>query len=323
MFRYDFGVLYSKLCAYEALGLSKPTIIKLVTHYPSLLVGGVSANFHKVLGKLKSLGRGDQLKERLVVLVNAGLDCNTISQMIKAVPTILNQSIDTIEKKIDFLLNHMGYSIESLLDFPAFLCYNIDKIQLRFTMYAWLKERKVIAPGRNRKIVRSNVALSTILTYSDTSIAYPSPVSILTNIRCSFGTNVLRSGIVISNGQFLMPTHPMSMIATSLNYRSSDTTPDQLQANEIGLQVEMYVPNHEEHEEDLHVPAELIMKTKVKQVQHVVQALTSRILEGQAMELQSMSCRMINFKQVDPKMGQLAAEDWNIMMQHVPTQKPY
>ncbi|KAG6478659.1 hypothetical protein ZIOFF_062103 [Zingiber officinale] len=44
----------------------------------------------------------------------------------------------------------------------------------------------------------------------------------------------------------------------------------------MGLQVEMYVPNHEEHEEDLHVPAELIMKTEVKQVQHAVQALTSR-----------------------------------------------
>ena len=65
------------------------------------------------------------------------------------------------------------------------------------------------------------------------------------------------------------------------------------------------------------------MKTEVKQVQHVVQALTSHILEGQAMELQSMPCRMINFIQVDPKMGQLAAKEWNIMMQHVPSQIPY
>ncbi|KAG6510472.1 hypothetical protein ZIOFF_028496 [Zingiber officinale] len=104
--------------------------------------------------------------------------------------------------------------------------------------------------------------------------------------------------------------------------REYDTTLDQLQANEIGLQVEMYVPNHEEHEEDLHVPAELIMKTEVKQVQHAVQALTSCILEGQAMELLSMSCRMINFIQVDPKKGQLAAEEWNIMMQHLGSRCP-
>ncbi|XP_042467348.1 DEAD-box ATP-dependent RNA helicase 14-like [Zingiber officinale] len=62
---------------------------------------------------------------------------------------------------------------------------------------------------------------------------------------------------------FLRPTTP------------HDTTLDQLQANETGLQVEMYIPNHEEHEEDLHVPVELIMKTEVKQVQHAVQALTS------------------------------------------------
>ncbi|KAG6527252.1 hypothetical protein ZIOFF_009347 [Zingiber officinale] len=46
----------------------------------------------------------------------------------------------------------------------------------------------------------------------------------------------------------------------------------------------MYVPNQEEQEGDLHVPAEPITKVEVKQVQRAVQALTSRILEGQAME---------------------------------------
>ncbi|KAG6468325.1 transcription termination factor MTEF18, mitochondrial-like isoform X1 [Zingiber officinale] len=367
IFRYDLGVLHSKLCAYEELWLSKSTIIKLVTCCPTLLVGGVNANFHKVVGKLKSLGieldcirgclsdkksynwkwilgmlnfldgitelsslvrnnpnfvfddsgkkiyilvaillklglrkpnilvlfakypqildgnftkkllqsvhflaeigmprddigsilsshaqvlgscsckkpdavlasvnisnvrlceiikedpsqfgtlvsskkvdvlvpskikghflqektdflmklgfiensdemakalskfvgRGDKLQKRFDFLVNAGLDCNSVSQMLKVVPAILNQSTDTLGKKIDYLLNHLGYSIESLVQFPGFLCYSIEKMKLRFTMHAWIKERKIISSRKNRKIGRSNVALSTILSCSD------------------------------------------------------------------------------------------------------------------------------------------------------------
>ncbi|KAG6510460.1 hypothetical protein ZIOFF_028483 [Zingiber officinale] len=60
----------------------------------------------------------------------------------------------------------------------------------------------------------------------------------------------------------------------------------------------MYGLNQEEHEGDLHAPAEPITKAEVKQVQRAIHALTSRILEGQAMESQSMPCRMINFIQV-------------------------
>ncbi|XP_074559373.1 transcription termination factor MTEF18, mitochondrial-like [Curcuma longa] len=369
IFRYDLGVLHSKLCAYEELGLSKLTIIKLGTCCPSLLVGGVNPNFHKVLGKLKSLGieldwirgclsdkksynwkwilgmlnfldgiycdkmsslvrtnpnfvfddsgkkiyilvaillklglgkpnilvlfakypqildrnftknllqsvhflakigmssndigsilsshaqvlgscsckkpdtvlaslnisnvrlceiikedpsqfgtlvsskkadvlvhskmdghflrekinflmklgyiensdemakalskfvgRGDKLQKRFDFLVNTGLDCNSVSQMLRVVPAILNQSIETLEKKIDYLLNHLGYSIESLVHFPGFLSYSIEKMKLRFTMHAWIIERKVIPPRKNMRIGSSNVALSTILSCSD------------------------------------------------------------------------------------------------------------------------------------------------------------
>ncbi|XP_008777248.1 transcription termination factor MTEF18, mitochondrial [Phoenix dactylifera] len=115
----------------------------------------------------KFRGRGDQLQERFDCLVNAGFDYHTVSDMIKLVPSILNQSTDIIEKKIDYLLNHLDYSLESLAAFPTFLCYNTDKIKLRFSMYNWLKEQGVVIPTKNRKIIRSTVALSTILACSD------------------------------------------------------------------------------------------------------------------------------------------------------------
>ncbi|WOL19487.1 transcription termination factor MTEF18, mitochondrial [Canna indica] len=112
-------------------------------------------------------GRGDQLQERFDCLVHAGLDFHTASEMIKLVPTILNQSADVIEKKIDYLLNHLGYPLQALVVFPAFLCYNMEKIKLRFSMFFWLKEQGIVIATKNRKMVNSNVALSTVLACSD------------------------------------------------------------------------------------------------------------------------------------------------------------
>ncbi|KAJ0961274.1 hypothetical protein J5N97_000732 [Dioscorea zingiberensis] len=185
IFRYDCGVLSLKLQAYEELGLSRPTIIKLATCCPQTSNRDVNVEFLNVVDKLKTFGieldwlRGclsdkmSKFEERgstsgeIDCLVNVGLDCHTVSEMVKLAPPLLNQSTDVTEKKIDYLLNHLGYPLEALVAFPTFLCYNMEKIKLRFTMYAWLKERGIVRSTKNRKIVNSNVALSTILACSD------------------------------------------------------------------------------------------------------------------------------------------------------------
>ncbi|KAH7674069.1 Transcription termination factor mitochondrial/chloroplastic protein [Dioscorea alata] len=120
----------------------------------------------KALSKFR--GRGDQLQERFDCLVNVGLDCHAVSEMVKLAPPLLNQSTDVIEKKINYLLNDLGYPLEALTAFPTFLCYNLEKIKLRFSMYRWLKKHGIVRPTKNRKIVNSKVALSTILACSDT-----------------------------------------------------------------------------------------------------------------------------------------------------------
>ncbi|KAF9607247.1 hypothetical protein IFM89_033454 [Coptis chinensis] len=56
IFGYSEGVLALKLRGYEKLGLSAPTVVKLVSCSPSLLVGGVNEDFVRVLEKLKGLG---------------------------------------------------------------------------------------------------------------------------------------------------------------------------------------------------------------------------------------------------------------------------
>ncbi|KAK9291252.1 hypothetical protein L1049_009440 [Liquidambar formosana] len=56
VFQYDNGVLLLKLQAYEELGLSQITIIKVIASSPYLLIGDVNSAFVKVLEKLKSVG---------------------------------------------------------------------------------------------------------------------------------------------------------------------------------------------------------------------------------------------------------------------------
>ncbi|XP_043693388.1 transcription termination factor MTEF18, mitochondrial-like [Telopea speciosissima] len=120
---------------------------------------GFIENSDEMLKALKQFrGRGDQLQERFDCLVNSGLDCHDVSNMIKVAPSVLNQTKDVIEKKIDYLVNCLGYPLESVVSFPSYLCYDIERIRLRFSMYIWLRERGAAKPM---------FALSTILACSD------------------------------------------------------------------------------------------------------------------------------------------------------------
>ncbi|MBA0753202.1 hypothetical protein Gogos_022135 [Gossypium gossypioides] len=120
---------------------------------------GYLENSDEMLKALKQFrGRGDQLQERFDCLVNAGLDSNVVKNLIKQAPMVLNQSKDLLEKKIDCLTNWLGYPLESVVAFPAYLCYDMERINQRFSMYAWLRERGA---------AKSMLSLSTILACSD------------------------------------------------------------------------------------------------------------------------------------------------------------
>ncbi|CAH8345683.1 unnamed protein product [Eruca vesicaria subsp. sativa] len=103
-------------------------------------------------------GRGDQLQERFDCLVKAGLNHNTVAEIIRHAPIVLNLSKDVIEKKIHSLTQLLGYPIESLVSFPAYLCYDMQRIHHRFSMYLWLRERDAAKPM---------LSPSTILTCGD------------------------------------------------------------------------------------------------------------------------------------------------------------
>ncbi|KAL5577671.1 hypothetical protein UlMin_019370 [Ulmus minor] len=125
-----------------------------------LLRLGYVENSDEMAKALKQFrGRGDQLQERFDCLVNAGLDFNVVTNLVRHAPNVLNQSKEVIEKKIDCLKNWLGYPLESLVTFPAYLCYDMGRINLRFSMYVWLREKGAAKPM---------LKLSTLLVCSDT-----------------------------------------------------------------------------------------------------------------------------------------------------------
>lgn len=124
-----------------------------------LLKLGYVENSEEMVRALKRFrGRGDQLQERFDCLVEAGLDYNVVVKMVKRAPMILNQTKDVIVKKIDCLRNIIGYPLDCVMAFPAYLCYDLERINKRFLMYAWLRKRNAAKPM---------LTLSTILASSD------------------------------------------------------------------------------------------------------------------------------------------------------------
>ncbi|KAF5941315.1 hypothetical protein HYC85_022482 [Camellia sinensis] len=103
-------------------------------------------------------GKGGELHERFDCFVKAGLNRKDVSEIIKLAPQVLNQSKDVIQMKIDFLVNGLGYPPSSLLIFPAYVSYTIQRVKLRCSMYDWLKDQGKVDP---------KLALSTILSCSD------------------------------------------------------------------------------------------------------------------------------------------------------------
>lgn len=124
-----------------------------------LLRLGYAENSDELMNALKRFrGRGDQLQQRFDCLVQAGLDFKAVTKLVKHAPMVLNQNKDVIEKKIDCLINYLGYPLESVIAFPAYLCYDIERINRRFRMYVWLRDKGAAKP---------TLALSTMLACSD------------------------------------------------------------------------------------------------------------------------------------------------------------
>ncbi|KAI9122030.1 hypothetical protein K1719_006719 [Acacia pycnantha] len=100
-------------------------------------------------------GKGAELQERFDCIVQAGLDPQNVKEIVEVSPQILNMRTYVINQKIDYLVNELGYPISSLINFPSFLSYRIERVQLRFSFYKWLVDQGCADP---------NLALSTVVS---------------------------------------------------------------------------------------------------------------------------------------------------------------
>ncbi|KAL2317037.1 hypothetical protein Fmac_030913 [Flemingia macrophylla] len=151
--------LASKLKQNSTVQLSCDEPSKHLDKTTFLLKLGYTENSEELAKAVKKFrGRGDQLQERFDCLVETGLDYNIAIKMIKRAPMILNQNKVVMQKKIDFLRNILGYPLDCIVAFPTYLCYDLDRIMLRVSMYAWVAKRKATKP---------RMTLSTILACSN------------------------------------------------------------------------------------------------------------------------------------------------------------
>lgn len=107
-------------------------------------------------------GRGSELRERFNVLLSFGLDEGDAKEMVKASPNVLTQASDVLETKVKYLVEELGYPLSTLVAFPSCLKFTLERVKLRFAMFAWLKARGKADP---------KLAVSTLLACSDKDFA--------------------------------------------------------------------------------------------------------------------------------------------------------
>ncbi|XAR71577.1 hypothetical protein NMG60_11017917 [Bertholletia excelsa] len=83
------------------------------------------------------------LQEVVGLFLNYGLSCKDILAMSKKHPQILQYNHESLEEKIDYLVDEMGREVKELLAFPAFLGYKLDsRIKHRYEV-----KRKILGEG--------------------------------------------------------------------------------------------------------------------------------------------------------------------------------
>jgi hypothetical protein len=94
----------------------------------------------------------DLLLERFDYLLERGVEYKILCRILRVFPKVLNQSKDMLNEKLNYLTEELGYSLEYLHCFPAFLCFDLEnRTKPRYTMLWWLQEhgllRKKLAPA--------------------------------------------------------------------------------------------------------------------------------------------------------------------------------
>jgi len=103
-------------------------------------------------------GTSDELQRRFDCLLHLGIEFSKVCKMITIHPKILSQNPESLEQKINFLCQEMGHSLENLVTFPSFLCFDLEnRIKPRHRFHSWIMEKGL---SSKRYSIASMVATS-------------------------------------------------------------------------------------------------------------------------------------------------------------------
>ncbi|KHN44563.1 hypothetical protein glysoja_042712 [Glycine soja] len=113
--------------------ISKLNFLHAIGFGENALTMNVYAQMHGTSGKLQ---------KRFNCLLRLGIEFSKICKMITIHPKILSQNPQNLEQKVNFFCQEMGYSLEHLITFPAFLCFDLEnRIKPRYRFHMWIMEK--------------------------------------------------------------------------------------------------------------------------------------------------------------------------------------
>ncbi|KNA13064.1 hypothetical protein SOVF_119990, partial [Spinacia oleracea] len=146
VFRYESGVLISKLRDFEEFGFSKSVIIKAIVYNPCLLIDSVGKEFFKVLARLQDFGcEYDWVEQHL--LENASYNWRQIFKLLHFLSDMGCENKDlgySLRQHPDILFGCSGRSTFSLIGFLIKLGFTKNNICLLFLHFPQVKVEKFI-----------------------------------------------------------------------------------------------------------------------------------------------------------------------------------
>ncbi|KAJ8774635.1 hypothetical protein K2173_017081 [Erythroxylum novogranatense] len=166
-------------------GLKSDEIFKFLTKAPLFLALSFESNIAPKLVFLLKIGYEcgskelvaamgavtrtscENLQKVIELFFSYGLSCGDILAMSKRHPQILQYSYDSLEEKMEYLIEEMGREVGELLSFPAYLGYKLDdRIKHRYEV-----KKKTLGEGLS---INKLLSVST-KTFSDQEKEKPVP----------------------------------------------------------------------------------------------------------------------------------------------------
>ncbi|KAJ7971457.1 Mitochondrial transcription termination factor family protein [Quillaja saponaria] len=166
VFQYDHGVLSSKLRAYEELGLSQPTVVKIIASSPYLLVGDVNLEFVKVIDKLKRFGKDIRWVEGHL-LENSYYNWSLMLELLCLFSKIgysEEQLAKLISQHPDLLFESSGNSTLSLVGFLLKFGVSISQIYSILLQFPQIQVKKFLLNLRRCFLILGEIEMETIET---------------------------------------------------------------------------------------------------------------------------------------------------------------